>query len=224
MNKQIKTIIVLIALTMSGISCDLEPFHDQEFHFPEGQVTVLLTITHASEDSVNFKWSINNGAVSKYILKLKTGNDTVFRTIHEASSGTVQYVHTDAVIANLTHFFRLDAVVLNDTVRSNQVYAHIPFYPPAQMMVTNLSASSMRLDWYYYNTIGKGMRVEKRIVPNGEFQVVADQSTEIQFFTDTLMNTSFQYRYKVYSYSQFNVSYADSIDLRYENGQWQGYK
>ena len=224
MNKQIKTIIALFVLTMSGISCDLEPFHDQEFHFPDGQVIVVLMLTHASEDSVNLKWSINSGAVSTYILKLKIGNDTAFRTLHEASPGIVQYVYTDAVIANVTHFFRLDAVVLNDTMRSNQVYAHIPFYPPAQMKVTNLSSSTMRLDWYYYNTIGKGMRVEKRIVPNCEYQIVADQNTDIQFFTDTLMNTSFQYRYKVYSYSQFNVSYADSIDLRYENGQWQGYK
>ncbi|MHB1049262.1 MAG: hypothetical protein ACYC09_04205 [Bacteroidota bacterium] len=167
MNKQAKTIIALIALSMSGISCDLEPFHDPEFHFPEGHLIVSLKISHASEDSVILQWSINSGAVSKYILKLKMGNNNTYRTLHEAQSSAVNYVYTDAVIANITHFFVLDAVVLNDTVRSNQVYAHIPFYAPAQMTVTNLSASSMRLDWYYYNTIGKGMRVEKRILPNG---------------------------------------------------------
>jgi predicted Zn-dependent protease len=116
--------------------------------------------------------------------------------------------------------YRVGVRLGNDVTYSGAIRSYLPFFGPSQIVITSLSAISLKLSWFYYHQFETGMKIERKSLPNGSYTVVSDQLSSVDTFIDTDIDINKQYRYKIYAYSPYNISYTDSLDVQYSVGMW----
>ncbi|KAB2924108.1 MAG: fibronectin type III domain-containing protein [Bacteroidetes bacterium] len=203
------------ALMLSLSSCDLEPI---ELQFHPNPPSISLNMS--SEDSVIVTWTDNSILEDGYLVQWRTGNEEEFMTAGQTGPNATRFVHRQAVVPNVFYEYRVGTKKETAVRFSGSIKTYLSFFGPAQLNVTGVSATSLRLSWYYVQQFEDGFRIERKQLPGGAYAVVGEEARTARTFTDVNVDPTKQYRYRVYAYTSKNMSYADSIQVHFGGASW----
>ncbi|MFA6541289.1 MAG: fibronectin type III domain-containing protein [Bacteroidota bacterium] len=210
--------LVSILFTLFFSSCtEVPPLEVNKSLTPAVRITVSIT----TENGALIKWYDNTFGDAHYRIEKKDIDDNDFKFIGTAQNGMSEYTDQFEVRAYRTYTYRVQVIDdLNTSSFSEPVQSWLSFWPPAQLKVVSLTHSTAQITWFYYHTIEKGFKVEQSI-NGGLFVEVANQDKSNKSYSAVQLDTMSTYAYRIYAYTDINISYADSIKIRYTDSQWQ---
>ena len=210
------SVIILLVLVISSCT-EVPPLEVNKYLVPAVSVTVRIT----TENGALITWHDNTAGDAHYKIEKKGLDDSEFRIISTVQNGISEYVDVFEVKANKTYIYRVQAIDEQNTASfSESVQSWLSFWPPAQLKVESLTHSTSQITWFYYHTIEKGFKVEQSI--NGDpFVEVANQDNTNKSYAAAQLDTLSTYAYRIYAYTDINISYADSIKIHYTDSRWQ---
>jgi len=193
----------------------MEPF-DPDFRPNPPGIRVYMIRDDSIVVSITDLSTVEDG----FIVEWKEDGTPDFIVIGELPPNASSFLHRGPLKTYVHYVYRVGVRLENDVSYSGAIKSYLPFFGPTKIVVSSLSSNSLKLSWYYYQQFETGMKIERKALPNGSYAVVSDQSSSIDTFTDTEINIGQQYRYRIYAYSPYNISYSDSLDVQYSGGTW----
>jgi len=208
--------VIISVLTIYSCT-EVPPMGVNEFEKPVVQVTVSFT----SENGATIKWQDNSVGLAHYRIERRDPGETEYKLSGEAQNGATVFTDPFLVQANKAYTYRVQAIDdLNTTSYSSPIQSWLSFWPPAQLQVLSISSSTAQITWYYYHTIEKGFRIEQSINGN-RFMDAATNDMNNKTYLASQLDTTNAYAYRIYAYTDINISYADSIKMQYKSSQWR---
>jgi fibronectin type 3 domain-containing protein len=160
-----------------------------------------LTATAASSTQINLSWSDNSGNESGF--KVERSTDGVnFTQVTVTGANVTTYTNT-GLTASTTYTYRVRATNAGGDSAFTAAASATTDAPPATapaapsaLSATALAANSISLSWTDNSNNETTFRIDRRVV-GGTFAQVTTVPANVTTWTDTSLNASTQYQYRV---------------------------
>lgn len=166
----------------------------------------LLTPTNlsagpASSSQISLTWTDNATGEDGYKIERKSSGGDF---IQIATTGPGSTSFTDSTLSEVTLYtFRVRAfnTIPADSSFSNEASATTPLNPPTNLTATAASTSQVNLVWTDNSQSEEGYKIERKGPADADFVQIAQAGPNIATFSDSGLNASTTYTYRVRAFN-----------------------
>lgn len=186
------------------------------FGYPPSAPTSLVS-TAFSENQINLNWTDNSSDETGFKIQRASSLNGAYTTIATLGSNSVSYSNT-GLSASTTYYYRVFAYNgegnSNYSNTSNSTTLATPLNPPTapgNFLATGVSANQINLSWADNSGNETGFKIERGLSSSGPFSQVASVSSNVTSYSDTNLNASTTYYYRMYAYNAAGNSNSTNV-------------
>ena len=179
-----------------------------------------LTATAASSSTVNIAWNDNSDNENGFLIERRLRAEPDYTVIASLKANLTSYADT-GLPASTSFSYRIKAYNYSgSSLYSNEEETTTLLETPENLTATVVSGSQIDLSWTYVAGEEDGFKLERKTGESGMYEEIADISSPGNSYSDTGLQNSTTYFYRVYAYnelvnSQFsNETSAVAVGIR----------
>jgi len=179
--------------------------------FTEPSAPVLTIIDY---QTIKLEWQDNSSFEDGYKIERRASGNQ-YLEIASVDSNIINYLDNTVTSYDSTLSYRISA--FTDLNQSNKVNNQIYFgFAPSALSVKQLTETSVEINWQDNSSFEDGFTIEKNVNASGYVEA-GTVNSNIVSFTETALNSSDKYIYRVRAYASDKVStYSDSSNFEFE--------
>ncbi len=174
----------------------------------------ILSATFMADTAVTLTWQDNSTFETGFEIELGIGG-TNFRLVTTLGANTTTATVVDTFLAGISYSFRIRAKSRYNISNYSTIQRSFTFLSPSNLTMLPVSRTEVRLNWLDNSSFELRFVLE-RAENTGQFVTLATLPVDTVTYSNTSLDTSRTFSYRVRAESRYNSSsFSNTISIRY---------